>query len=139
MFNRAILLILFLTFFTGCQIKIEPVLSSSLGMSAFENMKKVQLHDASIALYLDPKIKKLKVERAIRAGDFSFPVGDALSVKLIKALTYTFKTVYLIDKPAYTGSDKVDAIMSVTLQDVDVNLEVNTAFSSFPILQVLTG
>ena len=130
MFNRTILLILFLTFFTGCQIKVEPVLSSSLGMSAFENMKKVQLQDASIALYLDPKLKKLEVEREIRAGDFSFPVGGALSVKLIKALTYTFKTVYLIDKPAYSGSDKVDAIMSVTLQDVDVNLEVNTGFAS---------
>ena len=130
MFNRVIIVILFLTMFTGCQIKIEPVLSSSLGMSAFENMKKVQRHDASIALYLDPKIKKLMVEREIRAGNFSFPVGSALSVKLIKALTYTFNTVYLIDKPIYTGPDKVDAIMSVTLQDVDVNLEVNTGFAS---------
>ena len=99
-------------------------------MSAFENMKKVQLHDASIAIYLDPEIKKLRVEREIKAGDFSFPVGGALSVKLIKALTYTFKTVYLIDKPAYTGPDKVDAIMSVSLQDIDVNLEVNSGFAS---------
>ena len=99
MFNRAIIIILYLTIFTGCQIKIEPVLNSSLGMSAFENMKKVQRHDASIALYLDPKIKKLMIEREIRAGNFSFPVGNALSVKLIKALTYTFNTVYLIDKP----------------------------------------
>lgn len=130
MFYRTIPLILFLTFFTGCQIKVEPVLSSSLGISAFVNMKKVQLHDASVALYLDPEIRKLIIERKIRAGNFTFQVGEALSVKLIKALTYTFKAVYLIDKPAYTGPDKVDAIMSVSLQDIDVNLEVNSGFAS---------
>ena len=49
---------------SGCQqIKVEPVLSSSLGITAFQNMEKIQLHDVSLALYLDDKIKNLIIEK----------------------------------------------------------------------------
>ncbi|MFQ5483416.1 MAG: hypothetical protein ACE5ER_11745, partial [Nitrospinaceae bacterium] len=101
-----------------------------LGISAFENMKRVQLHDASVALFLDDKVRNLNVEREIRAGKYNFEVGKALSVKIIKALTYTFKTVQLIDKPTYRGPEKIDALMRVNLQDVDLNLEVKSGFVS---------
>lgn len=127
---KNVLMALIILIFSGCQVKIEPVLSSSLGMSAFENMKKIQLRDASVALYLDDKIKNLKVERQIKQGTYTFPVGSSLSVKLIKVLTYTFKTVHLLDSPVYKGSEKIDAIMKVTLQDVDVNLGVEAGFST---------
>ena len=116
---------------SGCQqIKVEPVLSSSLGITAFQNMEKIQLHDVSLALYLDDKIKNLIVEKEIRAGKYKFEVGNALSVKLIKALTYTFKTVHLVKKPSYAGPEKIDAMMLVTLQDVDMNLDVKIGFVS---------
>ena len=116
---------------SGCQqIKVEPVLSSSLGITAFQNMEKIQLHDVSLALYLDDKIKNLIVEKEIRAGKFKFEVGNALSVKLIKALTYTFRTVHLVKKPSYVGPEKIDAMMLVTLQDVDMNLDVKIGFVS---------
>ena len=116
---------------SGCQqIKVEPVLSSSLGITAFQNMEKIQLHDVSLALYLDDKIKNLIVEKEIRAGKFKFEVGNALSVKLIKALTYTFRTVHLVKKPSYAGPEKIDAMMLVTLQDVDMNLDVKIGFAS---------
>ena len=116
---------------SGCQqIKVEPVLSSSLGITAFQNMEKIQLHDVSLALYLDDKIRNLIVEKEIRAGKYKFEVGNALSVKLIKALTYTFRTVHLVKKPSYAGPEKIDAMMLVTLQDVDVNLDVKIGFAS---------
>ena len=116
---------------SGCQqIKVEPVLSSSLGITAFQNMEKIQLHDVSLALYLDDKIKNLIVEKEIRAGKYKFEVGNALSVKLIKALTYTFRTVHLVKKPSYVGPEKIDAMMLVTLQDVDMNLDVKIGFAS---------
>ena len=116
---------------SGCQqIKVEPVLSSSLGITAFQNMEKIQLHDVSLALYLDDKIKNLVIEKEIRAGKYKLEVGNALSVKLIKALTYTFKTVHLVKKPSYAGPEKIDAMMLVTLQDVDMNLDVKIGFVS---------
>ena len=81
-------------------------------------------------LYLDDKIKNLVIEKEIRAGKYKLEVGNALSVKLIKALTYTFKTVHLVKKPSYAGPEKIDAMMLVTLQDVDMNLDVKIGFVS---------
>ena len=115
---------------TGCAVSVTPVLNSSLSMDAFEKMGKVDFHDVKLALYLDPKIKELKVEQHIKSGNFSFDVGNAFSAKLIKALAYNFRTIYFIEKPEYTGTDTLDAVMYVDLQDVDVNLSTKAGFST---------
>lgn len=114
----------------GCAVKVQPVLNSSLGIDAFENMKKIELQDVSIALYIDPKLRNLKVSQKLKMGEYSFEMGNAFSVKLIKAISYKFKTIILIDTPNYTGSDPIDALMRVGLQDVDVNMGVKSGFST---------
>jgi len=114
----------------GCAVSVKPVLNSSLSMDAFEKMGKVDFHDVKLALYLDPKIKELRVDQDIKMGKFSFDVGKAFSAKLIKALAYNFRTIYFIEKPDYTGTDSIDALMYVNLQDVDVNLSTKSGFST---------
>lgn len=114
----------------GCAVKVTPVLNSSLSMDAFVKMGKVDFHNVKLALYLDPKIKELKVDQDIKMGKFSFDLGNAFSVKLIKALAYNFKTIYFIEKPDYIGNDSIDALMYVNLQDVDVNLSTKSGFST---------
>ena len=111
---------------SGCAVKVSPSLSSSLGMDAFENMKKIDLRDVSLALYIDPNIKNLKADQNIKMGEFSFYIGKAFSVKLIKALAYNFRTIYILDQLNYADFKDVDAVMIVGLQDVDVNLGVST-------------
>jgi hypothetical protein len=113
----------------GCAVKVSPPLSSSLGMDAFEYMKKIELRDASLALYIDPNIKGLKADQNIKMGEFTFYIGKAFSVKLIKALAYNFKTIYILDRPNYADLKDVDAVMIVSLQDVDVNLGVSSGFA----------
>lgn len=115
---------------TSCTVKVNPVLETSLGMNVFERMKVIDQHDASIALYMDPKIKDLQIQQKIRSGEFSFNIGKAFSVKLIKALAYSFKTIHLVNQPTYKGSDLVNGLMRVTLQDVDVNLQVKPGWSN---------
>jgi len=114
----------------GCAVSVKPVLNSSLSMDAFEKMGIIDLRDVKLALYLDPKIKELKVDQDIKLGKYSFDIGKAFSAKLIKALAYNFRTIYFIEKLEYTGTDTVDAIMHVNLQDVDVNLSTKTGFST---------
>lgn len=114
----------------GCAVSVKPVLNSSLSMDAFEKMGKIDSRDVKLALYLEPKIKELKVEQEIKMGKYSFDIGKAFSAKLIKALAYNFRTIYFTEKPDYTGTDPIDAIMYVNLQDVDVNLSTKAGFST---------
>jgi hypothetical protein len=102
-------------------IKVTPPLNMSLGMDAFENMKKIDTRNVSLALYIDSKIKQLQVTQQIHSVEFSFPVGKAFSTKMIKALAYNFKTLYFIEEPSYKGTDPADSIMRVILADVDLN------------------
>ncbi len=131
--KKAILL-LFISMITlgiiGCTVNVKPVLNSSLSMDAFKKMGKIELHDTRIALYIDQKMKELNANQTIKMGNFSFDLGDAFSVKLIKALAYNFKTIYFLDQPTYAGAYPVDAIMYVNLQDADVNLGIKTGFST---------
>lgn len=98
-------------------------------MGAFEEMRKIDLRNASIALYIDPKLRDLKEERKINVGEFSFPIGQAFSAKLIKALAYNFRTIYILDEPIYKGTDHVNAVMNVSLQDADMNIGVAPGFA----------
>lgn len=115
---------------TGCAVSVTPMLNSSLSMDAFEKMGKVDVQDVKIALYIDPKIKELKMEQNVQSGKFSFNIGRAFSAKLVKALAYNFKTVYFIENPNYTGTDIIDAIMYVDLQDVDLNLSLKAGLTT---------
>lgn len=112
----------------GCAVKVQPILNSSLGIDAFENMKKIDPQNISLALYIGPKLRHLKVNQKLKMGEYTFQVGDAFSVKLIKALSYKFRTIILIDTPNYSGDVPVDALMRVSLQDVDVNMDVKSGF-----------
>jgi hypothetical protein len=115
---------------TGCAVNVSPVLNSSLSMDAFEKMGKVDLQDVKLSLYIDPKIKELKVNTTFKSGHYTFDIGKAFSAKMIKALAYNFKTIYFIEKPDYTGTDKVDAIMYVNLEDVDTNFGLKSGLSA---------
>jgi hypothetical protein len=123
------LIVLIILGLLGCAVKVAPPLSSSLGMDAFEQMKKIEIRDASLALYIDPKIKDLKADQNIRMGEFTFYIGNAFSVKLIKALAYNFRTIYILDQLDYAALKDIDAVMIVGLQDVDVNLGVSPGFA----------
>ncbi|ABA56525.1 MULTISPECIES: hypothetical protein [Nitrosococcus] len=114
----------------GCTVKVAPSLDSSLGMDAFENMRQINMRDVSLALYLDPKLKNLNVEQKIRMGEFSFDIGRAFSAKLVKALAYNFRTIHIIDTLSYSGPEPVDALMRVSLQDMDVNMAMRTGFAT---------
>lgn len=114
----------------GCAINVTPVLNSSLSMDAFEKMGKIDVQDIKLALYIDPQIKGLKASQTVKSGNFSFDIGKAFSAKMIKALAYNFRTIYFIDKPDYSGTDSVDALMYVNLQDVDVNLGIKEGFTT---------
>lgn len=124
------LLLFFAAIINSCTVAVQPSLNSSLGMDAFENMKTIDLHDVDVALYLDSKLKNLEVKQKLKMGEFTFGIGKSFSVKFIKALSYSFRTIHLADKRNFTGEEPIDAIVRVTLEDVDMNMGVKTGFST---------
>ncbi len=128
---QCFLLTAIMLFGSGCTTvyKIESALSTSPGIEVFESMKKIKTRNVDLALHIDKKIRELEVS-ATSASDpnsyivfeHSFPMGSAFSAKFIKTLSYNFRTIHLIENSQYKGQDSVDAVMTITLQDVDVNL-----------------
>jgi hypothetical protein len=114
----------------ACSVKVNPVLNTSLGMSAFDSMGKIDVRDASLAVYFDPKIKELEVQQKIKVGEFTFPVGPAFCAKMMKALSYHFRTVQLVNEPSYAGNDPVNALMRISLQDADISMGVKAGWST---------
>lgn len=131
--KKITLILVALTFFslTGCsKIQVSPRLDSSLSYEAFSRMKCLKVKDASIALYLDPNLVNAKCTQSIKMGNFSFDLGKAIAVKFIKGMSYQFKTIYLVDKPAIPKHLNAQALMRVSLQDIDTKMDVHTGFSS---------
>jgi hypothetical protein len=116
--------------FAGWIKEMGSTLNYSLGMDAFTSMRKINVRDVSLALFIEPKVKDLKVEQQVRSGQFKFPIGSAISVKLVKALAYHFRNISLIDQPYYNGPEPVDALMRVTLQGADVTMGVKSGFAT---------
>lgn len=127
--KELLLMVGLLVWISGCAVQVTPALNSSLGMDAFTSMRTINVRDVSLALYIDPKVRGLSATQEVRAGHYTFPIGSALSAKLVKALAYHFKEIILIDEPHYSGPKPVGALMRVTLQDADVNMGVKPGFA----------
>ncbi len=125
-----IMAIFIFVFTAGCTVAIQPRLNSSLSMAAFDNMKSINLHDVDIALYFEPELKNLKVTQKIKSGEFTFKIGESFSVKFLKALAYSFRAIHLSEKPSYSGTERMDAILRITLEDSDINMGVKTGFTT---------
>lgn len=128
---RIVFVVTFLLCMVGCsKVQVAPRLDSSLGYDAFSKMKCIEVKDAAIALYLDPELLSAKTHQSIKMGEFTFEIGKTLAVKLVKGLAYQFRTIYLVDKPTLPSGMKAQALMRVTLQDIDTQMNVKTGFNT---------
>lgn len=120
-----------LVFTSACEtVPVQPVLGTSLGFEAYRAMGEISIRDASIGVYIEPELAELMVERKINLGEFSFPVGEAFSAKLIKGVAHNFRTVVLLDSPAAPADRQLDAIMRVGVQDIDFEAKAKGGWSA---------
>ena len=127
---RAVLSIFIALSIFGCsKVQVNPPLSTSLGYSAFENMETINVRDASVGLVFDQKLLNAKSQQNIKMGNFQFDLGKSFAVKLIKAVSHQFKEIRIYDKAEKPGDKNVDALMRVSLEDIDVSMDYNQGFS----------
>ncbi|MDD2219261.1 MAG: hypothetical protein PHO79_01195 [Desulfoplanes sp.] len=124
------LMFLFLAI-AGCtKVKVCPTLNSSLSYDAFAKMKTIEIKNASIAIYIDPQLLNTTSTQTIKMGVYSFNIGKSLAVKLIKGLSYQFRTIHIIDTPSPSPDMHDQALMRVQLQDIDTKMDVKPGFDS---------
>lgn len=127
----AALLVFSVLFVSGCaKIPVSPSLNSSLGYVAFKNMQSIEARDVSLALYFEPELLQATSQQSVEWGEFTFKLGSALAVKVIKGLSYQFRTIHIIDQPQVPDGMDAQALMRVSLQDFDSQMDVKTGWSS---------
>ncbi len=114
----------------ACTVNVETPLSKSFGISTFENMGEIRRRNVFIGIYIEPKLRNLVLEQNLNNGNFRFPVGQAFSTKLVKAMSYNFDRIRILKKPDELGGQRPDAVMRVQLKDADLNLEVTPGFAT---------
>lgn len=105
--------------FSCSKVYVAPSLSTSLSYNAYKNIEKIDIRDASIGLFFGKDLLNAKIHQNKKMGEFDFEIGKSFAVKFIKALSHQFKTILLIDKVSETNKYDLDAIMRVSLQNIE--------------------
>lgn len=121
---------LLLLMLTGCTSVQTPHLSTSLGLPAIENMGELYQRNAAIAVYIEPKVRDLKLSGEYKFTKYEFPAGHAFTVKLLKALSYQFSRVVILKSLQTKPDPPPDAVMTVTLQDADMTFAIKPGFAT---------
>lgn len=121
---------LLLLILTGCTSVQTPHLSTSLGLPAIENMGELYQRNASIAVYIEPKVRDLTLNGEYKYTKYHFQAGQAFTVKLLKALSYQFNRVVILKSLQTKPDPPPDAVMTVTLQDADMTFKITPGFAT---------
>lgn len=125
-----ILIGLITLFLSGCSTVSEVDLNSSLGLTVFKNMGFIKQHNANLGICVDDKIENLVIERKKGEIAYKYNVGDTFTVKLIKALSYNFNGLQLLDNNTFPDNSNLDAILFVELQDVDMSSKYKSGWAA---------
>lgn len=109
-------------------VHVQPDLNSSLGYSTFAAMGKIDPLPVPIAVYLSPQLVDLTLQTRIMHGSFTFAAGKALSAKLLKALSYEFRTIYIADTMEAARAEPVKAILILTPGSVESHFGFQRGF-----------
>lgn len=105
-------------------------LSTSLGLTAFENMGDINQRNVHVAVLVDQKLRDLNLTGEYKFTKFEFPAGEAFTVKLLKALSYNFKRITLLKSRAVALDPPPDAVLEVSLQDAHLTFEINPKWAT---------
>jgi len=115
---------------TGCGSTQVAQLSTSLGLTAFENMGDLNQRDVHVALFVDQKLRDLNLTGEYKFTKFEFPAGEAFTVKLVKALSYNFRRITLLKARSTPLDPAPDATLEVEVQDAHLSFEINPKWAT---------
>jgi|GEM_PF-1878029 len=103
--------------------KAEITLSSSLSLDCLKKMGLMKQHNVNLGVCVDERMRDLIIEIKHGVVYFRFFVGDAFTVKLIKALSYHFDGLQFLDENSFPPDAQLDAILYVELLDAGMSVK----------------
>lgn len=114
----------------GCSGQVETRLDSGIGLSTYRNLGLIYQKPVGVGLYVEPQALGAVVNVKHANINYSIPVGETLAARLMHVLALQFERVQLLDKPQMESGGALDAVLSVSLKDVEASVRLNPRWNT---------
>lgn len=116
--------ILAVSLLAGCEGTVNAKLDNSIGLATYQNLGLIEKKPLGIGLVVPEEFRTATTEVVTHNIRFKMSVGEALAARLMYALVLQFDRVQYLEQPAFPSSGDLDAIMVVTLKDLDATVDI---------------
>lgn len=106
----------------ACEGRIQARLDNSIGLTTYENLGLIEHKPLGIGLVVAEDVRNAAVDVKTGNINFTMAVGEALIARLMYALVLQFERVQLLNRPSLPKDGALDALMVVTLKDLDATV-----------------
>jgi hypothetical protein len=93
----------------GCgQVTMQPILSSSVSIEAFEELGEIRRAPVHVAILIQPELRNLTFQLEQGPAIYHVPVGKVIAAKLVKLASYQFNEVSLVRERSTTSGLLLD-------------------------------
>lgn len=114
----------------GCEGKINARLDNSIGLATYENIGLIERKPMGVGLVIGEDIRTARTEVVTNNIRYTMAVGEALASRLMYALALQFDRVQLLQEPVLPQNGKLDALMIVSLKDLDATVEISPKWNT---------
>lgn len=117
-------------FISACQGQVNARLDNSIGLATYENLGLIEKKPLGVGLAVGEDIRNAVTEVETGGIKFTMAVGEALTSRLMYALVLQFERVQLLHEPVLPAGGGLDAIMVVTLKDLDATVKISPKWNT---------
>jgi hypothetical protein len=114
----------------ACEGQINARLDNSIGLATYENIGLIERKPLGIGLVVDEALRTAKTEVVTKNIRYHMAVGEALTSRLMYALVLQFERVQLLSEPALPDDRRLDAVMLVSLKDLDASVAISPKWTT---------
>lgn len=114
----------------GCEGQVNARLDNSIGLATYENIGLIERKPLGIGLVVDEELRGAKTEVVAHNVRYHMAVGEALTSRLMYALVLQFERVQLLNNPALPEDRRLDAVMLVSLKDLDASVSISPKWTT---------
>lgn len=131
MYQRWLIWPALLSLVVGCgKVTMQPTLSSSVGLEAFEELGQIQRAPAHVAVLIDPSLRDLLFRLEHGQAIYNVAAGRAIAVKVVKMASYMFNEVSIVKNRDDAGR----LLLQVGLQQEQSGLAVDVTQRFFTVM-----
>ena len=114
----------------GCEGQVNARLDNSIGLATYENIGMIERKPLGVGLVLGEEVRAAKTEVVVHNIRYHMAVGEALASRLMYALVLQFERVQLLGEPMLPADGPLDAVMLVTLKDLDASVSISPKWNT---------